>query len=341
MTGSDLEVSFALPREMPWTERPRRWVDGDNGWTPAEEAQYLRDLKTTIEAGWNATPAPIRCVKPGWERFVAVPRIEVNPFAAGEGKVSPHYQVEVCKDGHEGLGNYRPPVSEPRFGLPGEVSVDENQLEDDLSIAAVQDEEVARIVAALPSIELTPVTGGGWEISPNGRDQVDRFAEALNDAMPSMYRPHLWREGWSDVEESREAGTLVIERLKRQGVTNELSGTSRMGGSNEPGTVTVDFPPSERTMQWPIPKFNMVLHEFGHMLGLSDEYAIADEEGHGMEKKHRELLDRSGVDQHPVDASTTSVMANGKDVLPAHYVTMWEAVTEMTAAFVGASQWKL
>ena len=45
-----------------------------------------------------------------------------------------------------------------------------------------------------------------------------------------------------------------------------------------------------------------------------------------MSAKHQRLLDDSGVDQHRVDADTTSIMSGGMDVMPAHYVTLWEAL---------------
>ena len=87
--------------------------------------------------------------------------------------------------------------------------------------------------------------------------------------------------------------------------------------------------------------YNASVHEIGHMLGLQDEYAAADEEGHGMSKAHQQLLDASGVDQHLIDADTTSIMSSGKDVMPAHYVTLWEALGQMTSGFLQPKEWKL
>ncbi|MEQ1571895.1 MAG: hypothetical protein ABMA64_40080 [Myxococcota bacterium] len=85
----------------------------------------------------------------------------------------------------------------------------------------------------------------------------------------------------------------------------------------------------------------MASHEVGHMLGLNDEYGQADDEGHGMTPDQEALTRQSGAEQHPVGVDSTSVMANGKDVLPAHYVTLWEALGQMTSAYLAPKDWQL
>lgn len=47
------------------------------------------------------------------------------------------------------------------------------------------------------------------------------------------------------------------------------------------------------------------------------------------------------VRRRPVNVDSTSVMANGKDVLPAHYVTLWEALAQMTSQYLAPTDWQL
>lgn len=337
----NLEVAFDLPQEMPWTERPWPWQDED-GWTDAEKEQYVHDMKSTIEQGWNSAPHPIRCTKPGWEQFVALPRIEVNAFAAGEGSLSPHYRVTVCKAGRPTLGSSRPEVHDPSFGRPGRLGIDEAHLNDTSNTKDTVLAELHRIQQALPTVRFDKGPDGAWALTAEGRAKVGRFAEVVNDAMPSMHRPGLVTDGWDRSEEAdnRTCGEILRAELAGRNVQNEISVTG--GGINDRGVMGIQIARRDLDVElWPHPAFNMVQHEVGHMLGLFDEYSYADDEGHAMPAAQRELLDASGVDQHPIDADTTSVMSHGKDVMPAHYVTLWEAIGLMTSAFLKPTDWKL
>jgi hypothetical protein len=80
---------------------------------------------------------------------------------------------------------------------------------------------------------------------------------------------------------------------------------------------------------------DVTAHEFGHMLGLDDEYATtATAAGKGIEtydrvkqalgKKYADLTQRAGID-------SASVMDGGSDVRITHYITMWEVLGRITS----------
>jgi hypothetical protein len=124
--------------------------------------------------------------------------------------------------------------------------------------------------------------------------------------------------------------------------TREAAGSSARGELWKDERLTLELYSQDRNVsQWPRTQHNYLIHEIGHMLGIHDEYAAADEEGHGMDPAQERLVRESGADQHPIDTNTTSVMSHGKDVLPAHYVTLWEALGKMTVAFLRPTDWQL
>lgn len=83
-----------------------------------------------------------------------------------------------------------------------------------------------------------------------------------------------------------------------------------------------------------------VVHEFGHMLGLDDEYPTADpanpgdpatERPVGAAPTHSALAERLIPGQKPILAHhDESIMSNGDEVRPAHYVTFLEALGTIT-----------
>jgi outer membrane protein OmpA-like peptidoglycan-associated protein len=76
-------------------------------------------------------------------------------------------------------------------------------------------------------------------------------------------------------------------------------------------------------------------HEFGHMLGLGDEYANAAHPVGTNATHHGLAKDALGQDMADSFAKITvdaeGIMQGGKDVRPVHYVTMWAALGDAAA----------
>jgi len=84
-------------------------------------------------------------------------------------------------------------------------------------------------------------------------------------------------------------------------------------------------------------------HEFGHALGLPDEYHnyasgnLADKQ-----RAFERLARQAGVaPPDPWGRRTSSVMSVGMDVLPRHYLTLWEALGRMTEPDIRRDQWRI
>jgi hypothetical protein len=84
-------------------------------------------------------------------------------------------------------------------------------------------------------------------------------------------------------------------------------------------------------------------HEFGHTLGLPDEYVNRTSGALGAKQTAFDNLARAaGV--APPDRwgdTTASQMSAGVDVLPRHYLTVWEALGQMTSPDISRNEWSI
>jgi hypothetical protein len=76
-----------------------------------------------------------------------------------------------------------------------------------------------------------------------------------------------------------------------------------------------------------------ILHEFGHMFGLGDEYPTPDGGARdvGTRVAHSALAERLIPGQQPILAHhDEGIMSNGELIRPHHYVTFLEVLGKMT-----------
>lgn len=142
-----------------------------------------------------------------------------------------------------------------------------------------------------------------------------------------------------------------------------------------PGVMLLMKDPGQNgaLLQTGIPRnYVIVAHEFGHMFGLPDEYfgvnclgleqqldlrtvvpaAVrgltrnrVDPREPGQAEGFAALLKESNVPapvfMNTMSNVTTSIMYAGSDVLPAHYLTFWEALLNCTFPYFLPSEWKI
>ena len=124
----------------------------------------------------------------------------------------------------------------------------------------------------------------------------------------------------------------------------------------------------------------VMCHEFGHMLGLPDEYmgilhpkltprvnadtiisrtlnltatqidpgdrkAVQQKGMHKLLKANPDVRSPTFMGQNQVidnvTVSTNSIMYSGMECLPAHYLTVWSCLAQMTAGHVAPNEWKI
>jgi len=132
---------------------------------------------------------------------------------------------------------------------------------------------------------------------------------------------------------SEKRAQAVVDILNATGATNHTikgSGAGSAGADKSPDwrkvEITNSIPAGWTNMQ------DTTAHEFGHMIGLGDEYAAAgvpksthyDLVAKAFGKDYAEQVAKRG------DADHASIMDGGDDVRIQHYVTFWSALVETT-----------
>jgi hypothetical protein len=100
------------------------------------------------------------------------------------------------------------------------------------------------------------------------------------------------------------------------------------------GTLTTDVPHYS---------YNVFAHEFGHMMGLPDEYV--NDVGAGakarLQTNFQQLAHQAGVACPEFGSHTSSLMSEGSDVLPHHFVTLWNALCSLTHNLIEPQYWRI
>lgn len=89
-------------------------------------------------------------------------------------------------------------------------------------------------------------------------------------------------------------------------------------------------------------RYNVAVHEFGHMIGLPDEYENPDTGPKLIVKKnYSKLVARAKLLGPTFSSHTSSMMSDGMTTLNWHYVTVWEALGALTGEFLYLSAWAI
>ena len=145
--------------------------------------------------------------------------------------------------------------------------------------------------------------------------------------------------GHSSSEGSPERNQTLSEERSRN-VSNEIvaAGAQRQPQVDAVGATGAAPTPEWRRVDVTVGSFEAdqttVAHEFGHMLGLGDEYPTPDGGSRdvGTPVAHSALAQSLIPGQQPILAHhSDNIMSNGEAVQPYHYVTFLEVLGTMTA----------
>jgi outer membrane protein OmpA-like peptidoglycan-associated protein len=139
--------------------------------------------------------------------------------------------------------------------------------------------------------------------------------------------------------EGDEGLNMRLSEDRARAVSNEIV---TAGAQRQPTVVPLGEAGAAATPEWrrvdiTINDFEAdqttVAHEFGHMLGLGDQYPTADggDRDVGTPVAHSALAEKLIPGQQPIVARhSEDIMSNGEAVQPYHYVTFLEVLGKMT-----------
>ncbi|MGD9573091.1 MAG: OmpA family protein, partial [Thermoleophilia bacterium] len=185
---------------------------------------------------------------------------------------------------------------------------------------------------------------GGHTVAPADAARLETFGKTLGAGdippFPVTVTGHASAEGEEEknLTLSRKRADAVAEAIMK-GKPHKTPETKAKG---EEGALPDD--PAWRMVKIEVGTFESdqrtIVHEFGHMIGLDDEYPTADpanpgdpatERPVGTPTGHSALAERLIPGQQPILAHhDESVLSNGEVARPHHYVTFLEALGTIT-----------
>jgi outer membrane protein OmpA-like peptidoglycan-associated protein len=324
-------------------------------WSDTEKDDFKRDLIGRISSRWSGQHTMVS-TKPCWN-FRALPL--VSPVEVAN-DADAHYVTTVHKLPSPGISRTSstndPDIAHPE--RPATADLDSGDVVEDPDFASVSvaTSERQRIESALASAAASPVlfANDSDAITPTAATALTAFADALKQKNPSDPLIPINVDGFASLEGEVGHNVSLSERraiavrsfLAGLGVPQPIGvlGHGPVGSAgdaaNRKADITVDHA-FETT--YAANRFSAAEHEFGHMLGLPDEYQNNTTGTLGTQQAlYSGLVTSAGV-QGPSawGALTASQMSAGVDVLPRHYVTLWEALGRMTAPDIAQSEWSL
>lgn len=328
-----------------------QWVMGSSGaahpmagfaWTPQEIQAWRTSALSTVQEAWSDQYS-FHSTRPFWEALptvkLAVSVQEVLDSAAA------HYVLSVQKWPEDVMtdGIVTPRASdEQSTGMlhesetvgndAGSLDVDQNLIETSTRHAYEEAENANPGAVFFESSEGTVDASGGQAL--RGLGQV--LGKAEMPPFPVTLTGHSSTDGSAE-ENERLAG------LRAMAVGSTLV---EGGAKKQPRVTNEGERDAEATWYWrrvdisvdPLDTSQMtVCHEFGHMLGLGDEYPAADDAPGkrprtvGTTVAHSDLAQQLIPGQEAVVAHhDDSIMSVGNEIRPHHYVAFLDALGTMT-----------
>jgi hypothetical protein len=269
---------------------------GKNAWTPQSQNQYIEDFKRNVLNIWNPGTRTIRCVRPGWEDVMAQPVFEIQQVAKGNGQ---HNNVIATKAilEEKQVGNQKQKSLKAQ-GVSAWGKVDtglkEFDVADKLSDPSVhrylhQPERTGNIAPAYQTdrtrlenrmqqfgkIAFQNASGTAFQDPGRLPILVEELHRLLIPADLSHLHPLIVSGGMNggvNAGLTDQRANTVIQALRNAGIQNPI--TKGPALQNFEGAVVTAAPADPNIVDTYVKKWSRIsaAHEFGHMLGLMDEY---------------------------------------------------------------------
>lgn len=324
-------------------------------WTEAEKTQFAEDYRRRVAERWSFAHT-FRSTKPCWP-FTASPYIAPSVV---DDAASAHFEVTVHKSPGPGIDyksafKAKNPATAGWRGTGNLYSSDVHE-ESDFNSTQVAQAERQRLERAVAAAAASPVLfdNNSAVVRPADVARLQTLAAAMNAKNPSDPAIPIVISGFASSEGGRthneqlseDRANAVADILRAAGVPQPLVITMRgpIGAPNDAANRKVEVAPSTTFEgSYASNRYSVAEHEFGHTIGLPDEYLNITTGDLGAKQTAFILLaQKAGV--APPDQwgdTTSSQMSGGVDVLPRHYLTVWEALGAMTAPDITLDEWAI
>ncbi|MGE5594619.1 MAG: DUF4157 domain-containing protein [Hyphomicrobiales bacterium] len=291
---------------------------------------YINNIRNQIQAGWSGKfPFEnVRYPNEIWKKLNPVQaRVKVRKVNSGE-----HFLFRA-KTSSEGTANVN------ARGVVTFFKGDQNAVTDKMTPETVKG-ELQQFKKIAPQVTFERDSAIVPETAKTQLKHMATYLKRMN--VPkfdiTVKAKHERREPKPLANQREKA---VIQELQNGGVNNH---NLLAGAAGERGNRNLEFKPAID------PGFkntqNITLHEFGHMLGLDDEYAYKSRtllmklsgkyhktDTYDLNKKAfgKEYAQQTGQLFESMDVGSASLMEGGSELRAQHYVTIWDAFVRTAA----------
>jgi outer membrane protein OmpA-like peptidoglycan-associated protein len=317
-------------------------------WTDAQKTQFETEYRDRVAGRWSFAHT-FRSTKPCWP-FTATPY--VAPRVVGDA-ADGHFDVTV----HKGSGGSAFRAENPGtagWRGTGNLYEEDNQEDPDFNSTRVARSERQRLERAIAAAAASPILfpKDSAVVQPADLATLRSLAEAMKAKNPSDPAIPITISGFA----SSEGPLLRNEKLaedRANAVAVVLAGVPQplvivkggpIGAPDDAANRKVDITPSTTfEATYASNRFSAGEHEFGHAIGLPDEYKnITAGKLGAKQTAFVNLAAAAGVAAPSQWGDmTSSLMSSGVDVLPRHYLTFWEALGQMTSPDITRNEWSI
>ncbi len=324
-------------------------------WTEEQKRQFAEEYVRRVAGRWSFAHT-FRSTKPCWP-FSARPY--VTPRVVDDA-ADAHFEVTVHKSPGPGI-DYSSGFRAQNPGTAGwrgtgDLYSSDVREEPNFNSVDVARSERQRLERAIAAATATPVQFGKGSavLQAPYPERLRALAEAMkaknpsDPAIPIVLAGFASSEGQRErnVRLSQERAEAVAEELRRAGVPQPLVVSPRgpVGAANDAANRKVEIAPSTSfETTYASNRYSVAEHEFGHALGLPDEYVNNTTGPLGAQQAAFVALAQAAHVAPPDrwGTRTASQMADGIDVLARHYLTLWEALGQMTSPDITRDEWSI
>jgi hypothetical protein len=340
-------------------------------WSSTEKQNYKDNCLKAINENWNGR-ATLICIKPRWNEIPPV-RLEFG-ITFLENSSLANYNVIILKDEDpykiNGLGEKTLKCSayigmqqiltkNVTAQITGQLQSFQVQTLNLLAAAqSIGKDERERLEKALKQTGAAtiPFPRNSAAPTPEGKIAVTNFSWQAKQGV--LKNTPLVPIKLAGVAASDETNAPQLARDRAIAIDKLLTSfnaphprhlsvgpPAQPGGGGHVG-IALDRDFEDDMKNYEEANYNIFAHEYGHMLGLPDEYL--NEEGSAahnpkvvMQQGLVDLASKARVNVPTFGKATTSIMSYGQDVMACHFLTAWEAMVALTRNYVGARDWKI
>ena len=266
--------------------------------------------------------------------------------------------VDVSTGATSVIGGTGTALTDIAFSPTGDLYGSDNKKEKNFNSGGVATTERTRLEAALTSSAASPSLFPKDSAVPLAKGPIETFARSLREALPHAPKVPVKVDGYVEPDEAankkdkglaKKRAKAVGKLLKAAGGTQPIvpADKGQTGSAGDANARKVDLSIDHAFEgTYAGNSYSVSAHEFGHLLGNPDEYVDSTAPGsnallNASQTKWTALVVSAGLKAPVFGEDTSSQMSNGIDVIPAHYITLWEVLGQMTAPDIKQAEWKL